>query len=262
MQKQTLNLKSLSPILSLKDMVLSSIREAMLSKNLKPGIMYTEAALSAELGISRTPVREALIHLASKGFVIYMPRKGFQIKSLTEKDIENLFELRLALEMAVIRRIISILTAESLMRIEELGLKYMRTADAGNRIETLNVDRQFHLYLANLTDNPYIIKAIEEIRDFIDLASIRSLEFESRTAEATREHQEIIDMLKVRSIEGALQKMEDHILVTKQRILSQIKIIVGGAPVNEKFAQGIGADGYAHDAGEAPKLVKGLLEKK
>jgi DNA-binding GntR family transcriptional regulator len=225
MPQKPLNLKTLPLVPSLKDMALLSIKEAILSKKLEPGITYAEAALSGELGISRTPVREALIHLASRGFIIYIPRKGFRIISLTEKDVEDLFELRLALELTVIRRITPGLTEECLLKIEEFGFNYTRTAEEGNPVESLNADRELHLYLAHLTDNPYLIKSIEEIRDFIDLASIRSLELEYRTAEAMREHQRIIDMLKVRSVEGALQRMEGHILVTKQRILSRIQVV-------------------------------------
>ena len=223
MAQRNLNLKSLLPIPSLKDMALSAIKEALLSKKLEPGIMYAEAALSSELGISRTPVREALIHLASRGLVIYIPRRGFQIKSLSEKDVQDLFELRIALELTVIRRITPALEPEAIQKIEELSFKYETIAKSGNPVKTVNADRQLHLYLAHLTDNPYLIKSIEEIRDFIDLANIKSLEFEYRKAEAMREHQEIVKVLKTRSVAGALSKMEEHIKVTEQRILFQIR---------------------------------------
>jgi DNA-binding GntR family transcriptional regulator len=224
MSQRPLNLKTLPLVPSLKDMALLSIREAILSKKLEPGITYAEAALSGELGISRTPVREALIHLASRGLILYIPRKGFRIISLTEKDVENIFELRLALELTVIRRITPGLTDKSLHEIEELGFIHKTKAEKSNPAESLDADRQLHLFLAHLTDNPYLMKSIEEIRDFVDLASLRSLELEFRTAEAIKEHQGIIHMLKVRSVDGAVQKMEQHILVTKQSILSRLQV--------------------------------------
>ena len=225
MAHQSLNLKTLPPLPSLKDMALSAIKEAILYKKLEPGVMYTEAAVSSELGISRTPIREALIHLASRGFIIYMARKGFQIRVLMEKDVKNLFELRMALELAVIRHITPKLTEESMIKIENLLSKYTKATEAGNPIESINADRELHLSLAHLTDNPFLINAIEEIRDLIDLASIRSLEIEYRTTEAIKEHQEIIDMLKARSLEGALEKMEEHLRITGQRVLSRIKAV-------------------------------------
>jgi len=225
MSQKSLNLRTLPLVPSLKDMALLSIREAILSKKLEPGVTYAEAALSSELGISRTPVREALIHLASRGLILYIARKGFRIITLTEKDVENIFELRLALELTVIRRITPGLADESLLEIEELGRVHRTMAEKGNPVESLDADRQLHLHLAHLTGNPYLVKSIEEIRDFVDLASIRSLELESRTAEATQEHRGIIDMLKVRAVDGAVQKMEEHILATKRSILSRLQIV-------------------------------------
>jgi DNA-binding GntR family transcriptional regulator len=225
MSQRSLNLKTLPPLPSLKDMALLAIKEAILYKKLEPGVIYTEASVSSELGISRTPVREALIHLISRGFIIYMPRKGFQIRILTEKDVKNLFELRMALELSVIRQITPKLTEEKIIKIEEQLSKYTKATETANPIESINADRELHLYLAHLTDNPFLINAIEEIRDLIDLASIRSLEFEYRTTEAIKEHQEIIDMLKARSLKGALEKMEKHLRITEQRVLARIKTL-------------------------------------
>ncbi len=207
MSQRSLNLKTLPPLPSLKDMALLAIKEAILYKKLEPGVIYTEASVSSELGISRTPVREALIHLASRGFIIYMPRKGFQIRVLMEKDVKNLFELRMALELAVIRHITPKLTEES--KIENLLSKYKKATAVANPIESINADRELHLSLAHLTGNPFLINAIEEIRDLIDLASIRSLEIEYRTTEAIKEHQEIIDMLRARSWKEPLRRWKN-----------------------------------------------------
>jgi DNA-binding GntR family transcriptional regulator len=87
MPQGNLNLEKLHPAPSLKEMALSIIKEAVLAKKLEPEKMYTEAALTNEMGISRTPVREALIHLASRGMIVYHPRKGFKIRCMTEKDV-------------------------------------------------------------------------------------------------------------------------------------------------------------------------------
>jgi GntR family transcriptional repressor for pyruvate dehydrogenase complex len=131
----------------------------------------------------------------------------------------------MALELAVIRHITSKLTEESIIKIENLLSKYTKATEAANPIESINADRELHLSLAHLTDNPFLINAIEEIRDLIDLVSIRSLEIEYRTTEAIKEHQEIIDRLKARSLEEALEKMEEHLRITEQRVLSRIKAV-------------------------------------
>jgi len=223
MPQRNLNLKSLLPIPSLKNMAMSTIKEAMLLKKLEPGVMYTEATLSNELGISRTPVREALIHLASRGLIIYFPRKGFQIKSLTEKDIANLFELRLALELTVIRHITPTLTEKSVAEIERVWTQYSKVVRTKDPIGSIRANRDFHLCLAYQTENYYLISALEEIRDLIDLVSVRSLELSSRALEAAKEHERILAELKRRSMSGALQQMEAHIQTTEERVLSRIR---------------------------------------
>jgi len=206
-------------------MALASIKEAILSKKFEPGIVYTEAGVASELVISMTPVREALIHLASKGFLTLLPRKGFQLRALTEKDVRDLFEFRRALESAVIRHITPNLTDVSLNHIKGLLIKHRKAAEGGNPIASIRADREFHLYLASLTGNSYLIAAMEEIRDLIDLAGVKTHEFKERTAESLREHQAILEMLKVGSVSGAVEKMEEHFRITEQRALDRIKSV-------------------------------------
>jgi len=223
MHQGNLNLEKLLPAPSLKEMALSIIKEAVLAKKLEPEKMYTEAALTSEMGISRTPVREALIHLASRGMIVYHPRKGFQIKAMTEKDVRDLFELRLALELAVIRHITPHLTDASLAQIEQVWNRYMEVAQEGDPVESIHANREFHVRLAQLSENSYLINALDEIRDLTDLANVRSLEIDSRTEEATAEHERIFIELKNRSLDGALREMEAHIRTTEERVTARIQ---------------------------------------
>jgi len=222
MLSRTLNLEKLLPAPSLKEMALTTIKKAILSQQLVPEIMYTEAALTSEMGISRTPVREALLHLASRGLITYFPRKGFQIRSLTTKDIRDLFELRLALEMAVIRRIAPLLTKKALVSIDRVRNQYLKVVQKGDPVESTQANMAFHACLAALTNNPYLTNALEEIRDLINLASVRSLEVDSRTLEAIGEHEAIVAQLRVRSLAGALREMEAHLRTTEERVLARI----------------------------------------
>lgn len=223
MPQGNLNLEKLHPAPSLKEMALSIIKEAVLAKKLEPEKMYTEAALTKEMGISRTPVREALIHLASRGMIVYHPRKGFKIRCMTEKDVRDLFELRLALELTVIRHITPNLTEGALAEIEKAWDRYREMVQTGDPLEFIHANRDFHIHLAQLTENSYLINALDEIRDLTDLAGVRSLEVDSRTLEATEEHGRIFAELKRQSMDGALRQMEAHIRTTEERVLAGIR---------------------------------------
>jgi DNA-binding GntR family transcriptional regulator len=223
MLQENLNLGKLLPAPSLKEMALSIIKDAVLAKKLEPEKMYTEAALTNEMGISRTPVREALIHLASRGMIVYYPRKGFKIRCMTEKDVQDLFELRLALELTVIRHITPNLTKESLAEIETLWNQYLKDVRTGDPVGSIRANQHFHVSLAQLTKNSYLINALDEIRDLTDLAGLRSLEEDTRTLEATAEHERIYNELKKRSLSGALRQMESHIKTTQERVTARIR---------------------------------------
>lgn len=223
MPQPKLNLGKLLPTPSLKEMALATIKEAMFSKKLEQEVMYTETALTNELGISRTPIREALIHLASRGLITYFPRRGFKIKLLTEKDVNNLFELRLALELAVVRHITPILTRTSLAEIEKVLAQYGKAVRRGDPMESIQANMTFHACLAQLTMNTFLIGALDEIRDLTHLAGLRSLEVGSRITEAREEHRRIVAELKQRSLSGALREMESHIRTTEARVLARIR---------------------------------------
>ena len=223
MAERNLHLGKLLPAPSLKEMALATIKEAMFAKKLEQEVMYTEAALTGELGISRTPVREALIHLASRGLITYFPRKGFKIKLLTEQDVENLFELRLALELAAVRHVVPILTKPSLAEVERIQAQYRKIAQKGEPLDSIRANMMFHACLAELTENSYLIGALEEIRDLTNLAGLRSLELGTRTGEAIGEHDRVVAELKARSLSGALREMEAHIRTTEARVLARVR---------------------------------------
>ncbi len=223
MPRQNLQLGKLLPAPSLKEMALATIKEAMLSAKLERDVMYTEAALTDEMGISRTPVREALIHLASRGLITYFPRKGFKIKLLTEKDVRNLFELRLSLELTVIRHVTPALTKKALADIERVRARYEKIVQNADPVESIHANMAFHGCLAGLTGNDYLINALDEIGDLISLASVRSLEVDSRTVEALAEHDRIVGELKGKSLGGALREMKAHICTTEKRVLARIR---------------------------------------
>jgi GntR family transcriptional repressor for pyruvate dehydrogenase complex len=137
--------------------------------------------------------------------------------------VNNLFELRLALELAVVRHITPTLTKASLAEIEKARAQYGKTVHKGDPVASIQANMTFHACLAELTKNTYLIGALDEIRDLTNLAGLRSLEIGSRTNEALEEHERIVAELKRRSLSGALREMESHIRTTEARVLARIR---------------------------------------
>jgi len=214
-----LGLGNLSVPPSLREMAFQAIKEAILSNRLEPGRVYNEQVLARELGISKTPVREALLDLAAKGFVTFLPRRGVQVNVLTEKDIENLYEFRMALETAIVRAIIPRLTEEDMERIEGIYAKELGAIEGDDRRGYLKIDREFHFSLASFSDNHYMISALENVRDLIDWMGWKALLRKERMLEVYEEHGRIIQKLKERDTEGAVRMMQEHIWITKENVL-------------------------------------------
>ena len=199
---------------SLKEMAFDSIKESILAHKLKPGAIYSEQVIAKELCISKTPVHQALIDLEARGFVTVLPRKGFQVNVLNEKDIQDMFRFRHALERAVIFDVTPGLTDESIKEIESLNAQAARTRD---RIRFLKFDRGFHRYLTSLTQNQYIIKALENIWDLCDWVGGEIFHLKNRPEEAVREHVAVAEMLKKGDTEGAAEAMKEHLRITEMR---------------------------------------------
>lgn len=206
---------------SLKEVAFQSIKEAILSDKLKRGKVYNEQALAKELGISKTPVREALLDLAVKGFVTFIPRKGVQVNALTEKDVKNLYEVRIALETAIMRSITPTFAEEAMKKVDAIHKKGKDAIKADDRLGYLRIDREFHLYLAGLTENRYMIASLGNIRDLIDWMGFKALTRGERMEEVEQEHEKITQKLMERDAKGSELLMEEHIRITLKNVLQR-----------------------------------------
>ena len=147
-------------------------------------------------------------------FVAVLPRKGFQVNVLKEKDIQDMFEYRNGLERAVIFHVTPEMADRSIEAIESLNAQAAATRD---RIRFLKFDRGFHRYLTSLTQNQYIITALENIWDLCDWVGGEIFHLKNRPEEAVREHVAVAEMLKKRDAQGAAEAMTEHLRITEMR---------------------------------------------
>jgi DNA-binding GntR family transcriptional regulator len=181
--------------------------------------MYSEPEIARQLGISRTPVREALLDLSSRGFVTFIPRRGFQIKAITEKSIRELYVFRMVLETGIMRIAAPRITEDTIQRLEALHREDKRAAARQDLHRFIHINREFHGLLAALTENSFLVSSFENVRELIELASLNIRSRIHRMPEAVKEHKAIIDRLKERDTEGAVAMMQRHIQVTEGLVL-------------------------------------------
>jgi DNA-binding GntR family transcriptional regulator len=224
LNRDSLQLKFAQQPLSLKEMAVNSIKYAIIEGQLKPDTIYSDQNLAATLGISKTPVREALIELASKELLVHVPRKGFKIRVLSKRDVKKLWDYRMTLELSIVSMVVPSITDEGVKKLEAiLSQNSDLLKNKSDSTQSIITDRSFHLQIAELSENPFFIKATKEVRDLCDLVVAWSHTDGARKYEAQEEHEKILEMIKLRSVDGSLAQMKHHLSVTRDKTLKNMK---------------------------------------
>jgi DNA-binding GntR family transcriptional regulator len=192
-------------------MAYEAIRQSILSGQWLVGELYNEKAIAADLGISRTPVREALLELASQDLIIFMPRRGLMLNRFTRSDVDEIFELRKAIELASVEKIANTSPMPDLLSIEESLLNQRKAVKQKDYIAFMDADRIFHTNFSTLTGNRRIISILENIRDMIHLMGVNALSLKGRAVKVIEEHQVIFKTVKEGNAEEACRVMAYHL---------------------------------------------------
>jgi DNA-binding GntR family transcriptional regulator len=214
------NLDSYKP---LRELVLEAIREAIINGTLKPRERLMEIQLADELGVSRTPIREALRKLELEGFIVMVPRKGAYVADLSFKDIADVFEIRAALEGLAAGLAAERITDEEL---EEMERYLVEKADAiaRNDMERLvEVDTGFHDIIYRASRNERLTSIINNLREQIQRFRTMSLAYPGRSKRSLEEHRNIIEAIQSRDAQLARQVAQEHIENAETSMIEAIK---------------------------------------
>ena len=215
-------LQAITQPLPLAKIAYERLRESILTGQLHPGEICNEMALAKELGISRTPVREALLELSSQGLVTFLPRKGVQVNRPTNRKIKEIFELRRAIELATIEKVAKASSSRNLIKIEK-ALNEQRKAIRNKDLSAfIGADRSFHSTFAELTNNRHFVDILDNIRDIIHLMAIEAMSIENRGEEVITEHEKVFEAVKQRNIIRAKETMKGHLDRSEEAVLKAI----------------------------------------
>ena len=188
--------------LTAQDLVLSSMREAILTAALPPGTRLRQEKLAELFGTSRIPVREALRALEYEGLVTSMPRRGFTVTELDADDIEEVYDLRILLESHAVRLAVPLLTDEDLQILEEL---YARMVAAPSGDDQLAAREKFYSRLYSITGRPRLVAQISRLRQEI----ARSLRWPT-LQHAPEHHERFLEAIRAGDAEGAAALLASH----------------------------------------------------
>jgi DNA-binding GntR family transcriptional regulator len=207
-------MKALTPT-SLREQAAQVIRASILADELKAGEIYSATVLAQRLGVSPTPVREAMLDLANGGLVEPVRNRGFRILQPDERDLDEISELRLMLEPAAMRSVSELATDEQLAELESVVVEIEDRADAADVAGFLVADREFHLGLLEILGNRRLVRLVAQLRDQTRLSGISELAREGNLTASAREHRDILAALRSRDSDAAERLMRKHLVHTR-----------------------------------------------
>ena len=201
------------------EQVTDLMKQIILTGEYKPGKRLNEVELSDSLGISRSPIREAIQRLAKEGLVHLVPRKGAFVSTLSVKVVEELFELREALEVMAVD-LAADRASKSDIELLSQFLERTHNAIANNEYREYPWNLDFHRRIAEFTRNTRLEEKIYEVNAQLLLVRHRSASELGRAGEAFEEHMKIFKALKKRDGARAKDLMREHIRISRAKVVS------------------------------------------
>jgi DNA-binding GntR family transcriptional regulator len=202
---------------SLREQARKVIRGLIITGQMQTDQLYSVPRLATELGVSATPVREALLDLAREGLLEPVRNRGFRVVALSSDELNDIFAIRVLLEVPSISEIARAgLAPPRLARLRELAAATQRAADTGNLIEFLETDRMFHVELIETLGNKPLAELVETLRDRVRLRGFKNGSGREYIAQSANEHFQLLDFLSKQDEAEAVAVMRRHLERSRQ----------------------------------------------
>ncbi|MFG3421801.1 GntR family transcriptional regulator [Micromonospora sp. NPDC049460] len=196
---------------NLRDRIREALRAAIISGKLEPGVVYSAPALGAQLGVSPTPVREAMLDLVKSGLAVPHPNKGFRITEVSEEDLDNLAAVRLLIEPPTVRNVVAVIPKADFPELRALAQAIVDAAERGDLVGYIEADHVFHLTLLGYSRNRFLVDVVSDLRSRTRLLGLTPLLESGRLGRSAAEHHELLDFIEARDPSGAELLMHRHI---------------------------------------------------
>jgi len=203
----------------LREVISETLREAIVSGTLKPGERLMEIQLAEELGVSRTPVREAIRKLELEGFVVMIPRRGTYVADLSIKDVNEVFEIRTALDILAAGLAVERITEEELEQLERVLVEIGEYIEQNDIEKIVAADSRYHDILYRASRNDRLVGIINNLREqFTRFRSI-SMAYPGRIKNTVEEHRQLVEAIAQRDIALAQRLAREHMENAEQTLL-------------------------------------------
>jgi len=199
--------------MNLRDQALAVLKLRLVSGDLAPGQIYSAASLAAELGVSNSPVREAMLTLVNQGLMETVRNRGFRVVPLSEKERRNVYDLRLLLEIPSMARLATMSEKVAARKDEfsKIAADMVDSAQRGDIVGYLDADRNFHIGLLDILENEQLTSIVSNLRDQTRQYGLKALSEHGNLVKSAEEHQPILDAIVAGDKKLTTKLMTDHL---------------------------------------------------
>jgi DNA-binding GntR family transcriptional regulator len=196
---------------TLREQARRAIYASILSGELPAGEIHSAITLAEQLGVSPTPVREAMLDLANAGLVEAVRNRGFRVLTMSDRDLDEIVELRLLLEPPSVRRAAEEASRRAIEALEPAVTRGEDAAGEGDVVEFLVADRDFHLGLLKTVGNDRLVELVGRLRDQTRLVGLKALAQQRKLSSSAAEHRLILDAVRRGDGDEAETRMRAHL---------------------------------------------------
>ncbi|MDR3348205.1 MAG: GntR family transcriptional regulator [Acidaminococcales bacterium] len=223
MTKYRLRPVDLNTYRPLREIVCESLRTAIIGGVLKPGERLMEIQLAEELGVSRTPIREAIRKLEQEGFIDMLPRRGAYVANISIKDVVDVYEIRIALDVLAAGLAAERITGDELALLRQrLGI-IKEVVEHGDMEKIGEYDWAFHEVLYKAGKNDRLVGIINNLRDQLTRLRVTSMNYQDRIKDTMLEHELLVESIAMREPELAKQRALEHMRNAERTLLKAIE---------------------------------------
>lgn len=209
--------------LPLRDVVFQTLRQAILREDLAPGERLMEIPLANKLGVSRTPLREAIRMLEQEGLVVMIPRRGAQVAGISEKSLRDVLEVRKSLEKLAVELACERMTEEDMKEMDRAEEAFGAAVHEGDALRIAETDEQFHDVIYNSTGNTKLVQLLNNLREQMYRYRLEHIKDEKSRLSLLEEHQRMMAALRNRDVELAKKAAGEHIVNQENNVLRNLR---------------------------------------
>lgn len=209
--------------LPLRDVVFKTLRQAILKGELEPGERLMEIQLAERLGVSRTPIREAIRKLELEGLVLMIPRRGAEVAKISEKNLRDVLEVRRSLEELAIDLACQRIQEEELETLREAQKEFTAAVAAGDAMEIAQTDEKFHEIIYSGTGNQKLMQILSNLREQMYRYRLEYIKDANKRQILLVEHEQILKALSLRHVQEAKLAVREHIDNQEITVLKNLK---------------------------------------